>query len=292
MGHLLLDHMKKLFLIISILTITSSSFAGGGWPQKKGRTFLKLSQWWVLADQHYTASGGIDPNATRGIFNTSIYAEYGFTDRLTGVVYFPFVSRSTLNEQVGATSGQVILEGDELTSIGDTDLTIKYGLTPNSPWAISASLTLGIPLGNDSGGRDGSLQTGDGEFNQMLQLDVSRGFKIGNFYPYMSVYSGLNNRTNGFSDEWRYGIEAGLTVGKLTGILRLYGVNSLKNGDGIPGSTGTSIFANNSEFMSFSPELAFNITDKLGISANYATAFSGRIIFAKPSYSFGVFLKL
>ena len=292
MEHLLLDHMKKYLLIILILTITTSSFAGGGWPQKKGRTFLKLSQWWVLSDQHYTGSGGIDPNATRGIFNTSIYAEHGFTDRLTGIIYFPFFSRSTLNEQLGATSGQVILEGDAINSLGDTDITLKYGLTPNSPWAVSASLTLGIPLGNDNGGRDGSLQTGDGEFNQMIQIDISRGIKLGNVYPYFSVYSGLNNRSNGFSDEWRYGIESGLSIGKLTGILRLYGVKSLKNGKGISGSTGTSIFANNSEYMSFSPEIAFNITDKLGVSASYATAFSGRIIFANPSYSVGMYLKL
>ena len=285
--------MKKYLLAaIAILLFASTGFSGGGWPQKKGKTFLKLSQWWVVADRHYTASGGIDPNGTRGIFNTSIYAEHGITDRLTGIVYFPFFSRSTLNEQVGATSGQVIGEGDALNSIGDTDLTLKYGLTPNSPWAVSASITLGIPLGNDRGGRDGSLQTGDGEFNQIVQIDVSRGFKLGNVYPYFSVSSGLNNRTKGFSDEWRYGIESGLTIGKFTGIVRLFGVQSLKNGEGRAIDAGTSIFANNSEFMSFSPELAFNIKDNLGISASYATAFSGSIIFANPSYSVGVFLKL
>jgi hypothetical protein len=292
MENSILNAMKKGTLIMFLLFGSAISlFAGGGWPQKKGKTYLKLSQWWVISDQHYTGNGGIDPQLTRGTFNTSIYAEYGITDRLTGVLYFPFISRSIVNEEVGRTSGNVLTEGEGITGIGDTDLTLKYGLTPNSPWAVSASITLGLPFGNNSGGRDGTLQTGDGEFNQMLQLDVSRGLKIGNAYPYFSINSGLNNRSNGFSDEWRYGMEAGLTVGKLTGIIRFYGVKSLKNGSG-PTGEGTSIFANNIEFSSFSPELAFSFSEKFGISATYATAFSGRLIFANPSYSVGIFLKL
>lgn len=282
--------MKRAIFIFLMLVWNTSLFAGGGWPQKKGKVYLKLSQWWVISNQHYTGSGGIDPQLTRGIYNTSIYTEYGITDRLTGILYFPVFSRSIVNEEVGRTSGNILTKGEAISGIGDTDLTLKYGLTPKSSWAISASLTLGIPLGNDSGGRDGTLQTGDGEFNQMLQLDISRGLKIGNLYPYFSVSTGFNNRTNGFSDEWRYGLEAGLTIGKLTGIVRFYGVKSLKNGSGAVGE-GTSIFANNSEFTSFSPELAFSFSEKFGVSASYATAFSGRLIFANPSYSVGVFFK-
>lgn len=282
----------KFKLTVFCLLITSSVMAGGGWPQPKGKFYLKLSQWWVVSNQHYTSTGQIDPNLTRGAFNTSLYGEYGFTNRLTGIIYFPFFSRATVNEQVSGTTGIVIAEGDAINSVGDTDIAFKYGIITNKPIVVSATLTFGLPLGNDSGGKDASLQTGDGEFNQMIALDISNGFKIGNFSPFFTVTAAFNNRTNNYSDEFRYGIEGGVTFKKFTAIVRLLGVHSLQNGADNFNATGTSLFANNVEYMSFSPEVAYNFTEALGISASYGTAFSGKLIYANPSYSVGIFLKL
>ncbi len=283
---------KNIFILSLGIMVCSNAYAGGGWAKEKGKGYFKLSEWWVISDQHYTSSGGIDPNGTRAIFNTSLLAEYGITDRVTGILYFPFFSRALLNEQVSATTGDVIAEGDAINALGDTDLSIKYGLIQNKPLVVSVTLTLGLPTGNDSGGRDGSLQTGDGEFNQMLTLDVSRSFAIGDLYPYASVYAAFNNRTNDFSDEFRYGLETGITYGKVTGIIRLFGITSFQNGGNAFNSSGTSIFANNAEFFSFSPEIAYSFSDKFGISINYASAFSGKVIFADPSYSIGAFFNL
>lgn len=267
-------------------------WAGGGWPQKKKKGYFKLSQWWVISNQHYTSTGGIDPNGTRAIFNTSIYGEYGITDRLTGILYFPFFSRTLVNERVGANSGMLIKQGDAINSLGDTDISLKYGLITEGPIVMSVSATFGLPLGNDSGGFDGTLQTGDGEFNQMLSVDISGSIKVGGAYPYWSVNTGYNNRTGHFSDEFRYSAEVGITVKKWIAIARLTGTKSMNNGDNAFNNFGTSVFANNSEFVSISPELGYYITDKLGVTANYATAFYGKNIFANPSYSVGVFLKL
>lgn len=289
--------MKNRTFNISILIVLFSAnvFAGGGWPQPKGWGYFKLSQWWLISDQHYTDVGQIDPNTTNGLFNTSLYAEYGFTDRLTGVAYIPFFSRAYFNNTVSGTMGEVQIPGEAINSFGDTDLGLKYALTFNKPVALSATLTFGLPLGNDNGGMAGALQTGDGEFNQLLQIDAGSGFQLGKISAYANVYAGLNNRTNGFSDEFRYGVEGGVTFAKnrFTAIGRLYGIKSFKNGD-LPAerSNSTSVFANNSEHLTFSPELAYNINDKWGVSATYGIALSGRLIFASPSYSFGVFYKL
>ncbi len=286
---------KIYILALALFFLSESSIAGGGWPQPKGNGYFKLSQWGLVSDKHYTDVGQIDPNTTNGLFNTSIYGEYGFTDRLTGILYFPFFSRAYFNNTISGTTNEVLIPGEAINSIGDTDLSIKYGLTLNKPIAVSATLTFGLPIGNDNGGTVGSLQTGDGEFNQMILVDAGAGFQVDEVAAYANVYAGLNNRTNGFSDEFRFGIEAGATFWnqKLTATARLYGVTSFKNGD-LPSerSNSTSVFANNSEHLTFSPELAVNLNDKWGISANYAVALSGSLIFASPSYSFGVFYKL
>lgn len=285
--------LKKSILFILLFSCCSLNLeAGGGWPQRKGKIYLKLSGWWVVADQHFTNTGLIDPNLTRANYITSIYAEYGISNRLTGIVYFPFFSRAVLNEQISATTGDVIIEGDAINSIGDTDFQLKYGLFQNGSIKVSTSLTLGLPTGNSSGGRDGSLQTGDGEFNQMLSIDASRSFSIRGLNAYATLTAGFNNRTEGFSDEFRFGAETGLIVGKWIGVLRINGIQSLHNGDDNFNSNGTSLFGNNVSYVAFSPEIGYKVTEKIGVSAGYSTAFSGELILARPSFTIGVFANL
>ena len=276
-----------LFLLISL-----PALSGGGWTKEKGTGFFKIGQWWIISDEHFTSTGKIDPNGTRGTFLTSIYGEYGITDRITGVVYFPFFARSLVYDQVSETNGSVIIPGEAINSVGDLDISVKYGLIQNKPFVLSATLTLGIPTGNDSGGSDGSLQTGDGEFNQMITIDASRSVKWGDTYPYFSAYAAFNNRTNGFSDEFRYGFEAGVTKGKITFLTRLFGVTSFQNGEDNFDMSGTSIFGNNAEYFTIAPELAYSFSDKVGISATYFHPISGKLIFSNPAYSVGLFFNM
>jgi len=286
--------MKQLIIIVSLILSTSASLiAGGGWPQPKNGGYIKIAQWWIIADKHFTDNGKIDPNVTNGIFNTSIYGEYGLTDRLTAIAYVPFFSRSYFNNTVSQTTQEIIIPGEAINSFGDSELYLKYGLITNKKVVLSATVGVGIPLGIDDGGTANNLQTGDGEFNQIIRLDASTTYKLGGLDAYVSIYGAFNNRTKGFSDEWRYGIETGANLlnNKLTAILRINGVESLANGSLTNVGNSSSIFANNSEFLSFSPELAYHINDKFGLSASVASALSGKIIFANSSYSVGVFFQ-
>ena len=276
-----------LFLFISTL-----SMAGGPWPQSKGLGYFKLSEWWTSFDKHYTDEGLIDPNSTTGIYNTAFYGEYGLTDRFTVIANLNLFSRNIVNNQVSGTNGNVIIAGDAYNGLGDIDLGVKYGLTESgSKYPIAITATFGLPTGATNKGELGNLATGDGEFNQMLQLDVGTGFKLGSLNAYASAYGGFNNRTNGFSEEIRYGAEfgIGLLKSKLWLATKLNVVESFKNGDNAETTTSTSIFANNTEFASFAIETNYYVTQRVGISANFAGAFRGEIIAAAPSYSFGVF---
>jgi len=205
--------------------------------------------------------------------NTTFYGEFGLTDRLTAIVYSPLFSRSYFNNEISGTTGALLSEGESIIGVGDTDISLKYGLTKGKGIAIAATVTLGLPIGNDSGGSQGNLQIGEN--------------------GYANVYVGFNNRTNGFSDEFRYGFEAGLNLldNKLTVIARFIGIKSFRNGLLSGESSSTSIFANNAEFFSFSPEIAWNIKENWGIAAGLGSAISGRIIYANTSYNVGVFFK-
>ena len=140
--------MKNISIVVLIIFIFSTfSFAGGPWPQKKGKGYFKLSEWWIVFDQHYTDQGLIDPNVTTGIFNTSLYAEYGFTNRLTGVLNGALVSRNYMNNLRSATTEELIVAGEAINRLGDIDVSLKYGLTkPDSKIPIALTLTLGLSL--------------------------------------------------------------------------------------------------------------------------------------------------
>jgi protein XagA len=287
--------MRKLITsIIVIFYFTNSTFAGGGWPQEKGKGYFKLGQSIIVADKFYNLNGDIIDITTISLFTTSIYGEFGITDRLTGVLYMPIFVRSTLNEVKRNQSGN-IEPGDAVNSFGDTDIGIKYGITKGRSIALSVSLTLGLPLGKTAesttdAGEPRILQTGDGEFNQMVMLEASHSF-----YPlplYASIGLGFNNRTEDFSDEVRYSIEVGYEVFKnFNAVIKVYATHSLKNGNP-GGGAGSGVFGNNVEYISYGPELSYNIKPHFGLTVSAAYAVGGKNVLAAPNYGFGVYYKL
>ena len=286
--------MKKSIILSLLFVFTCQLFTHAQWLEKKGNGYFKLSAWSLEADQHYTNSGKIDPNATRGVFNLNLYGKYGLSDNWNVIAYIPFFVKSYQNHQVSSVTNETILEGEEHSSFGDMDLGIEYRLFKKSKYAFSATLTLGLPSGDSKGGSDGSYQTGDGEFNQELRFNAGTSFSLFKQSFYGKGYLGLNNKTENFSDEIRAGLETGTSfVGrKLLLLIRSTIVKSLKNGSLNASNSSGSIFANNVEFISVGGEVAWKFSKKLGVSFGYEGAISGKVIYAAPSYSGGVFYLL
>lgn len=288
--------MKKLVLVSFLTIVSFSVFAGGPWVQQKGNSYFKLSEWWLVFDEHYTTTGLKDPNVTTGVYNTFLYGEYGITNRFTGIVSSALFSRNYMNNLVSKTTGDIIVAGDAVNYLGDTDLGLKYQLSKkDAKVPMALSIVLGLPIGKSVAGAEMNLQTGDGEFNQIIQFDIGKGFKaFKSRQGYYALYAGFNNRSNKFSEEIKYGAEFGMEFfnQKLWAIARVGGVESMKNGATAETVTSTSIFANNSEFTSYSIELNQYFTKKLGLSVGYTNIIRGEIIAAAPSFSVGVFLDL
>lgn len=279
-----MKHLKKVIVFIT-LTFPIMAF-GQGWVKEKGKGYFKIAQNIVSSDKYFAPNGNSVATTTIGQFGTSIYGEYGLTNKLTAVANIPLYVKQTINDVQFRQSGRTIA-GDDFGSIGDADLGIKYGFSQDKAIVLSTSLIFGLPLGKTNGGSSGILQTGDGEFNQLIRFDASHSF-----YPkpiYVNVYSGFNNRTKDFSDEVRYGFEIGFPFKKFIPIIKVNGVASLKNGDAL--SAQGSLFANNIEYLSPSLDLNYQINSKIGVSAAVAGAVYGRNVLNAPNYNFGVFMK-
>jgi len=290
--------MKKIICIqLCLIIFISFAQAGGPWPQKKGKGYVKLSESWMIFNQHFTIDGELEPNITTGVFNTGIYGEYGFTNKLTGIVNFTALARNYTNNLRSSTTQEILIPGETVNSLGDLDLGVKYGFTKaGAKVPISATLILGIPTGKNSAGSMGQLQTGDGEFNQMLQVDAGTSFQLGKkkkVNSYATAYLGFNHRTNDFSEEFRYGVEygAGFMGSKLWLVGRVNALVPFENGDA-PVSENINLYSNNVGYFSFNVEAAYYVTKKLGFSASYGGALAAQNIAAAPIYSVGVFLDL
>ncbi|MEQ8238072.1 MAG: transporter [Cyclobacteriaceae bacterium] len=280
--------MKK-YIAFSIVFLFAFkvTYAGGGWVYKKGKGFFKAGQSLIYADRFFDGNGEVIDITTIGLYTSSLYGEYGLTDKLTAIGYFPFFVRSTLNEIKFRQSGNSV-PGDEVNALGDAQIGLKYGFNQENPIVFSVGLTVGIPLGETMGGEGRILQTGDGEWNQLLRIDASHSFYPKPFYA--SATLGFNNRTQGFSDEIHYGFELGYTpTEKITVIIKSYTVNSLYNGDGVM-TMSNGIFSNNTEYFSIGPELIYGITSDFGFTAGAGFAFSGKRILASPNWSAGLFM--
>ena len=278
--------MKKTIILTVLLTTVLQAAFAGAWLRGEKGGFYKLSQTFLRGDQFYDGEGKSQSIITTGVYMTTLYGEYGLNDRFDVIANVPLFTRMTLNKAVFS-SGRV-QEGDALNALGDVDLAIKYGIRRNKPLVISTSLTLGLPLGETEGGDTKLLQSGDGEFNQLIRLEAGYAFKKP-FYTNLGV--GFNNRTENFSDEFRYDFELGYQYKKTVLLaFKMAGVESLRNGDSNLG--GNAIFSNNVEYLTFGPELAYIHQEKWGLSFAYRTATNAKFIINSPAYEVGLFLTL
>lgn len=284
-----MNRIIKSILVIVICTFIIPELYAGGWPQPRNGGFLKMDISAIHARRFYGMDGNIyniNGAGTRlSNYVTAFYGEYGLTDRLTVIGYVPFLVRNTVNEGIGALSGEVLQPGLENTSIGDIDLGLRYGLFARNGWSVTTSLLLGLPTGDATNAN--LLFTGDGEFNQLLRIEA--GYGTAKWYA--TGFIGFNNRTRNFSDEWRFELEFGHKFfnERLLAGVKLAGTQSLRNGD--PTGSGNGLFSNNVEFISPQAFLAYEFKNQVGIQAQVAGAMSGRNVLAAPANSFGVYFK-
>lgn len=279
----------SLVVCSTFLFCNSENLRSQGWPQKAGHGFYKLGVNIVSSDKFYEKSGEVLTIPTLSDYTVSLYGEYGITGGVTGILYLPVVKRITLNKQVGEPSGFVYFEGDEVTGVADADVGVRVQLFKTGSTVLTAGLKLGLPLGSDE--QENGLYTGDGEFNQVLTIGAGHSF-----YPlpaYATGFLGVNNRTNGYSDEVHYGAELGYTVAEAVTVSgRLTGLESFRNGDGdVTGGMG-GLFANDQRYLTYGAEVAWQMTEYVGLSAGITSAFFGRNTLSASEFSAGIFLKL
>jgi hypothetical protein len=280
MNYKILIKNNLILLSILIVFLMQSTAAAGAWTQKKGSGYYKMDFRYLSGTKMYNSDGVKVPIPKFTDMTIGIFGSYGITDDLTTFINFSAfktVSLDTLSSAVGFDT--------DVKNIGDLDIGFKYRLVNFGKTVISVKLILGLPTGLST--PDGGLWTGSGNFNQLLGLEVGHSF-----YPlpiYLSGGIAFNNKTNGFSDEFKYIIEGGYKfTKKLSLILRFHGVVSFKNGDpNVKGGFG--MFSNNQEYIAYNAELVYKISDSFGINGYYESGTNGKNIISTPVFNVGIY---
>lgn len=264
-------------LILIILLFTSTIIFGQAWTKEKGKSFLKLDFTTISGNKLFNDKSEIVDFQDFSFNTASLYGEYGITSKLTAVAYVPFLQSNSLKASaLGPDASNA--------GFGDVDLGFRYAILQEK-FPLALTLILGVPTGDHDDSNQ--LYTGDGEFNQIISL--ASGLGKGNLWLQGSI--GYNNRSNDFSDEFRFNAEFGYKFlsNKLLAMLKFGGVLPMDNGTAATSSTG--LFSNNVAYISPAIEVMYYIKPKFGVVLRGASAGSGaRNVQATPSFSFGIFM--
>lgn len=266
-------------LLTGVMILESSIAHAGGWTQPKGRGYFKLSQNVISAESLFIANGSKTEIPTVSGYTTSLYGEYGLTDRVTLVGYMPVYTHFAVDaEGFDSTSG-----------VGDGDAGVRIGILAEGPTVVSFQAMAGLPLG-ESGG-DIVLWTGDGEFNQHVSLQFGHSL-----YPapaYLTGEIGYNNRKSSdnrdddYADELRYSLQAGYTIAERVGVsVWLRGVEARDRAD------DEFHPRNDLEYLSFGSQIEFHVSPNAGLTAGISRFTRSHNLLDAPVWEVGFFLKL
>jgi len=276
--------MKKslLIIIISLPLLSAEHLFGEGWTKKAGKGFYALDFRSLISSKYHDFSGkNIEINSLRDLA-INLYSEYGLTDNFTLKINFPFYKILESNNSMGESIGN--------KGIGDLDLGVRYKIMNFNSTILSASLTFGIPISNDDVYGGNMLPLSDGEYNQIIGIELGHSL-----YPLPMYLSGsikFNNRNEGYSDQLKLGIEGGYNIKKnLLLNLRLSFLKSLNNGDKKVESNIIPLQSNNQEYIALKMGILYNFYRNIGIAAAANFGLYAKNILSAPVFSIGIYIK-
>ncbi|MEW5979646.1 MAG: hypothetical protein AB1898_27930 [Acidobacteriota bacterium] len=263
-----------------VMLMAGQLSAQSAWTRKKHSGFTRFGISTLNTSSFYTPLGKRLNSARYSDVTASFYGEYGLSDNLTAMLYFPFLRHHSL-----ATT-------DSVTRPGDAIVGFKYrflrGATP-----LAVAVDFGVPTGESQGSvaikgvPDGvfRLPTGDGEFNTRLSLYASRSFRDGK--NFLSGGGGYNIRSRGYTDEVSYFVNAGnrllpslWVTGAVMGLFPA-GDPDLERAVGFGVGEGV-------QYVSLGGEVQYSFTARNSVSFGYYRPFRGKNVLAGGGFVFGV----
>ena len=267
-------------IILLILLSPANEMFAGAWTQKKGGGYYKADFRYIGGNKIYNSNGDKVVIPDFKDMTVGVFGSYGITDNLTLMMNAAVFN----NVQLDATTDSIGFD-NEVKGFGDIFIGAKYRIAKFGQSVISGKFLLNLPTGVST--PDGGLWTGSGDYYQTVGLEY--GYSLWPITGYLNAGVSYTNHTQGLSDAFNYGIEAGYTIiQNLSLVLRFHGQLSMNNGDpNVKGGFG--VYSNNQQYIAYNAELAYKFTNNFGVKGYYESGGAGKNIISAAVINVGLF---
>lgn len=285
--------IKKTQVLLILFILISIVGFGQGWNQKKGEGYFQLSGTTLKSGQYFNDTKKIDIKPSSfSASSIALYGEYGFSDKLMGIIYLPFISNiyhNGSNHVIDDLSVKDVLPNQDIKrkGFGEMELGVAYAIQKDKPLVLNIYAFASMPL--DGFDNSNTLQITDNEPTQILKL----GWGYGGFYPlYLNGSVGFKNRNLGFSDAIVHSWAIGVKIKKsLILSIKVFGEHSLNNGPNDERKL-FSMYSNNVGYLAYGPEIAYEHKEKIGAYFSVRSGTMARNVLGAGSVEGGIFFKL
>ncbi len=272
--------MKNLYIIITLLS-TQFLLAQSPWTQEKGTFYTQLS--FSTISNYDEVFGDPDYQTEREITDNTLqlYGEYGISNKTTLLVNLPIklIKTGDLLVERGFT------EAGSETAFGNVSIGLRHQFY-NKKWLISGQLNVEANTGTFT--EISGIRTGYDAWTFTPTVNFGRSFE--KFY--VQAFTGIDLRTNDYSNNFKIGGEVGTKVHSkiwLIGFVDI--VSSFNDGDVNLSfrNIGTALYINNQEYGAFGVKAIGEINDSLGGIVSFGGAFSGNNVAKQAALSIGLY---
>ncbi len=242
------------FVAVWMALLPLSALLGGGWTQPAGGGYAKIWLRWQAADGflngHHGPGNNRKPIGNYNEIFLNAYAEYGLAARLTGVVFWPFLTSFFMSD----------VNDFSYTGTGDPGVGLRLGLVQRR-WVLSVQVLGTLPIANadlrhpffdtDTGAKLGELRVGAGTWDVEPRLQTGIGWDN----AHLGGEIGYRFRSDGFHTVFSATAEAGYRLHRrVYGTVRVVEVRPVGTASA-PLDNSPSGIGNGTKYFGFSMEL-------------------------------------
>ena len=306
MSHRLVQLLLSTSLLLILMT---TSVWAGAWTMPQGKLYTRLAYSEYDSQRFFNENGtthAYSPNEHAKAIKRdklprdfdydeqtwSLYAEYGLFDALTLIGSVDYKETEWTYQAGPGTASESVDKTAKSSGLGDINIGLRYRLlkTDSGVLSLQGLYKTGEAYDEEDQDYTAEIQRGDGQEDFELKLQYGQSL-----YPlvpgYMNAEAGYRWRSQGYSDEFRYLIEAGVDITKALYLRsKLDGTANFGNGDSGPEGKLTEIDSNPYEIDLGKLEITcgYKVTSQIAVEASYYKELYGASTTQGETYSLAI----
>lgn len=197
--------MLKIYLICILILSHQLIEAQNPWAKSKGEAYLQLSYNGLNNYNQILTQDETNRQTERLMFDQTIqlYSEVGLAKKLSLIAFIPF---KLIHARESVSQGIGITDKGKLNAFGNIALAVRKGFSFKQ---FEHSFQLQTDLPSKSNKLSSGLRSGFDAYTFSSYYSIGKSFSK-KFYAF--TYFGALIRTNGYSNQFRWGIEGGFKI--------------------------------------------------------------------------------